>query len=84
MEAKDWLITLEHPTGPGTTGFDIEINKKIYHKILALCQKGTAATYIITKATDFNGWEAARYLLDHYEGFSKQQQRSLRQLIEQI
>ncbi len=83
LEAKGWLITFEHPTGPGTAGFDLEINKKIYHKLLALCRKGTAATYV-TKAANFNGWEAARFLLDCYEGFSKQCQRSLRQLIETI
>jgi hypothetical protein len=31
-----------------------------------------------------DGWAAARFLLDRYEGFSKQRQRSLRQLVEQI
>jgi hypothetical protein len=56
---------------------------KIYNKLLTLCQKGTAATYI-TKAANFNGWEAAKYLLERYEGFSKQRQRSLRQLVESI
>ena len=83
LEAKGWLATFEHPTGPGTIGFDNEINKKIYNKLLTLCQKGTAATYI-TKAANFNGWEAAKYLLGRYEGFSKQRQRSLRQLVESI
>ncbi len=38
----------------------------------------------ITKAANFNGWEASKYLLERYEGFSKQRQRSLRQLIENI
>jgi hypothetical protein len=33
LEAKDWLTTFEHPTGPGTAGFDLEINKKIYNKL---------------------------------------------------
>jgi hypothetical protein len=83
FEAKGWLETFEHPTGPGTVGFDLEINKKIYNKLLALCRKGTAATYV-TKATNFNGWEAARWLIDRYEGLSKQRQHSLRQLIEQL
>jgi len=83
LEAKGWLATFEHPTGPGTAGFDLEINKKIYNKLLALCRKGTAATYV-TKAANFNGWEAARCLIDRYEGYSKQRQRSLRQLIEQL
>ncbi len=83
LEAKGWLTTFEHPTGPGTAGFDLDINKKIYHKLLALCRKGTAATYL-TKAANFNSWEDARFLLDRYEGFSKQRQRSLRQLVETI
>ena len=83
LEAKGWLATVEHATGPGTIGFDNEINKKIYNKLLSLCQKGTAATYI-TKAANFNGWEAAKYLLERYEGFSKQRQQSLRKLIENI
>jgi hypothetical protein len=62
---------------------DNEINKKIYNKLLSLCQKGTAYTYV-TKAANFNGWEAAKYLLERYEGFSKQRQRSLRQLVENL
>ncbi len=81
FEAEGWIATFEHPTS--TVGFDIEINTKIYHKLLALCRKGTATIYV-TKATNFKGWEAARFLLDRYEGFSKQRQRSLRQLIEQL
>ena len=83
LEAKGWLSTFEHTTGPGTVGFDNEINKKIYNKLLSLCQKGTASTYV-TKAANFNGWEAAKYLLERYEGFSKQRQRSLRQLVENL
>jgi hypothetical protein len=83
LEAKDWLTTFEHPTGPGTAGFDLEINKKIHNKLHALCRKGIAATYI-TKAAHCDGWAAARFLLDRYEGFSKQRQRFHRQLIEKI
>jgi hypothetical protein len=83
LGAKGWLSTFEHATGPGTVGFDNEINKKIYNKLLSLCQKGTASTYV-TKAANFNGWEAAKYLLERYEGFSKQRQRSLRQLVENL
>jgi hypothetical protein len=30
LEAKGWLTTFAHPTGPGTAGFDLEINKKMY------------------------------------------------------
>jgi hypothetical protein len=39
LEAKGWLTTFDHATGPGTPGFDNEINKKIYNKLLALCRK---------------------------------------------
>ena len=60
-----------------------EINKKIYNKLLTLCRKGTAATYI-TKAALSNGWEAARYLLDRYEGFSKQREKSLHNLVDNL
>jgi len=83
LEAKGWLTTFDHATGPGTPGFDTEINKKIYNKLLALCRKGTAGTYV-TKAAASNGWEAGRYLIDRYEGFSKQRARSLQVLIENI
>ncbi len=59
----------------GHPGFDNEIKKKIYNKLLALCCKGTAATYI-TKAAHFNGWEAvARFLL-------KKREKSLCNLVE--
>ena len=71
LEAKGWLTTVEHPTGPGTVGFDNDTNKKVYNKLLSLCQKGAASTYI-TKAAHFNGWEASKYLLERYEGFAKQ------------
>ena len=83
LEAKGWLLTFEHPHGPGSPGFDNDINKKIYNKLLTLCRKGTAATYI-TKAALSNGWEAARYLLDRYEGFSKQREKSLRTLVDNL
>jgi hypothetical protein len=75
LEAKGWLATFDHKTGPGTPRFDTEINKKIYNKLLALCPKGTADTYV-TKAAASNGWEAARYLIERYEGFSKQRAHS--------
>jgi hypothetical protein len=38
LEAKGWLDTFDHKTGPGTPGFNTEINKKIYNKLLALCR----------------------------------------------
>ena len=36
LEAKGWLTTVEHPTGPGTVGFDNDTNKKVYNKLLSL------------------------------------------------
>ena len=83
LEAKGWLDTFDHKTGPGTPGFNTEINKKIYNKLLALCRKGTAGTYV-TKAASSNGWEAGKYLIERYEGFSKQRAHSLQNLIENI
>ena len=83
LEAKGWLDTFDHKTGPGTPGFNTEINKKIYNKLLALCRKGTAGTYV-TKAASSNGWEAGRYLIERYEGFSKKRAHSLQNLIENI
>ncbi len=61
LEAKGWLDTFDHKTGPGTPGFNTEINKKIYNKLLALCRKGTAGTYV-TKAASSDGWEAGKSL----------------------
>jgi hypothetical protein len=46
LEAKGWLATYDHPTGPGTAGFDTEIYKKLYNKLTMLCTKGTAITYL--------------------------------------
>ena len=55
----------------------------MYNKLLALSPKGTVGTYV-TKAAASNGWEAGRYLIDRYEGFSKQRAHSLKSLIENI
>ncbi len=46
LSAKDWLTTFEHPIGPGATGFNNKVNKKLYNKLLMLCKTGHAATYI--------------------------------------
>ncbi len=43
----------------------------------------TAGTYV-TKAAARNGWEAGRYLIERYEGFSKQRAHSLQTIIENI
>jgi hypothetical protein len=49
--AKGWLVTFDHPIGPGTAShptpdFDIEINEEIYQKLQSKCWDGTAITYI--------------------------------------
>ena len=54
LSAKNWLATFEHPTGPGAPGFDNEVNKKIYNKLLMLCKQGHAVTYV-KKAAEFDG-----------------------------
>jgi len=48
LEAKGWLTTFDHPTGPDTPGFDNEVNKKIYNKLLALCNFAAKAPQLLT------------------------------------
>jgi len=54
LSAKDWLTTFEHPVGPGAPGFNNEVNKKLYNKLLMLCKTGHAVTYI-KKMAEFDG-----------------------------
>ena len=83
LEAKGWLQTYDHPTGPGTLGFDTEINKKLYNKLTMLCAKGTAITYL-RKAAEFDGWGAGKQLKLRYHGFSKQRGKTLRNTVENL
>ena len=83
LEAKGWLATYDHPTGPGTAGFDTEINKKLYNKLTMLCTKGTAITYL-RKAAEFDGWGAGKELRLRYHGFSKQRGKTLRNTVETL
>jgi hypothetical protein len=69
LSAKDWLITFEHPVGPGAPGFNNEVNKKIYNKLLMLCKSGHAVTYV-KKAAEFDGHGAGRQLLLRYDGLN--------------
>ncbi len=73
--AKDWLTTFEHPIGPGATGFNNEVNKKLHNKLLMLCKTGHAVTHI-KKAAEFDGHGAGRQLLLRYDGFSKERHRT--------
>ena len=83
LSANGCLTTYDHPTGPGTPGFDQEINKKLYNKLTMLCTKGTAITYL-RKAAEFDGWGAGNQLRLRYHGFSKQRGKTLRTTIENI
>jgi hypothetical protein len=83
LAAKGWLATYDHPTGPGTPGFDQAINQKLYNKLTMLCTKGTAITYL-RKAAEFDGWGAGQQLRLRYYGFSKQRGKTLKTTIENI
>jgi hypothetical protein len=83
LAAKGWLATYDHPTGPGTPGFDQAINQKLYNKLTMLCTKGTAITYL-RKAAEFDGWGAGQQLRLRYHGFSKQRGKTLKTTIENI
>jgi hypothetical protein len=83
LSAKNWLTTFEHKEGPGAVGFNNEINKKLYNKLLMLCKNGHAVTYI-KKAAEFDGHGAGRQLLLRYDGHSKQRQKTLKKAIEQL
>jgi hypothetical protein len=45
VKGKGWLNTFESD-GPGTDGFNTAINSKIYNKLIILCEKGYALTYV--------------------------------------
>jgi hypothetical protein len=83
LAAKGWLATYDHPTGPGTPGFDQAINQKLYNKLTMLCTKGTAITYL-RKVAEFDGWGAGQQLRLRYHGFSKQRGKTLKTTIENI
>ena len=80
LKAKGWLDTFLHPTGPGTPGFNQDINEKIYNKLTILCGRGNALTYV-QSAAEFDGHGAGQQLLARYDGFSKQRNNALRKLI---
>jgi hypothetical protein len=82
LKAKGWLDTFESQ-GPHTAGFNPDLNAKIYNKLIILCGKGYALTYV-QNAAEFDGVGAGRQLLARYDGFSRQRNRSLRKTIEQL
>ena len=67
LKGKGWLDTFES-NGPGTPGFNSTINAKIYNKLIILCGKGYALTYV-QNAAEFDGLGAGRQLLARYDGF---------------
>jgi hypothetical protein len=69
--------------GPHTAGFNPDFNAKIYNKLIILCGKGYALTYV-QNAGKFDDVGAGRQLLARYDAFSRQRNRSLRKTIEQL
>jgi hypothetical protein len=49
-------------------GFKASINSKIYNKLIILCGKGYALTYV-QNAAEFDGLGAGRQLLARHDGF---------------
>jgi hypothetical protein len=80
LQAKGWLSTFDHVTGPGTLalptpGFDLEKNTKIYQKLHSKCYEGTASTYV-RMAAEFDGHGAGKQLKERYNKKSPQQLES--------
>jgi hypothetical protein len=82
LKGKGWLDTFES-AGPHTPGFNPDFNAKIYNKLIILCGKGYALTYA-QNAAEFVGVGDGRQLLAHYDGFSRQRNRSLRKTFERL
>jgi hypothetical protein len=70
LKGKGWSDTFES-AGPHTPGFNPDFNAKIYNKLIILCGKGYALTYV-QNAAKFDGVGAGRQLLARYDGFSRQ------------
>ena len=70
LQAKGWLSTFDHVTGPGTLAqptpdFDLDKNTKIYQKLHSKCYEGTASTYV-RMAAEFDGHGAGKQLKERY------------------
>jgi hypothetical protein len=83
LQAKGWLQTFDHPTGPGASDFDTEINSSIYNLLMNLCNNGRASTYL-DGAAEFDGRGAGLALIARYDGFSKQKLAALKLCVERI
>ena len=88
LQAKGWLITFDHPVGPGTAdeptpGFDIEINEEIYQKLQSKCWDGTAITYI-RMAAEFDGHGAGKQLKERYNKRSPQLLENYKKLAKEL
>ena len=88
LQAKGWLITFDHPIGPGTAShptpdFDIEINEEIYQKLQSKCWDGTAITYI-RMAAEFDGHGAGKQLKERYNKRSPQLLESYKKLAKEL
>ena len=87
-QAKDWLSTIEDPTGPGSPGapnihFDHKVNTAVYSKLLHLTSGGAATTWI-RQAPEFDGWTAVQMLLKRFGGHSRQEVNIIRNTIETL
>ena len=88
LQAKGWLVTFDHPIGPGTAShptpdFDIEINEEIYQKLQSKCWDGTAITYI-RMAAEFDGHGAGKQLKERYNKRSPQLLESYKKLAKEL
>jgi hypothetical protein len=84
LQAKGWLSTFDHVTGPGTLAnptpdFDLDKNTKIYQKLHSKCYEGTASTYV-RMAAEFDGHGAGKQLKERYNKKSPQQLESYKKL----
>ncbi len=84
LQAKGWLSTFDHVTGPGTLvhptpDFDLDKNTKIYQKLHSKCYEGTASTYV-RMAAEFDGHGAGKQLKERYNKKSSQQLESYKKL----
>jgi hypothetical protein len=84
LQAKGWLSTFDHVTGPGTVAhptpdFDLDKNTKIYQKLHSKCYEGTASTYV-RMAAEFDGHGAGKQLKERYNKKSPQQLESYKKL----
>jgi hypothetical protein len=88
FKLKGWLLTFDHPIGPGTPdnptpSFDFDINTKMHSKLQHLCHGGPAATHV-AKAAEFDGHGAGVHLRGRHGGFTKQKLKQYEKLLRDL